>query len=362
MKKVLFIDRDGTIITEPPDEQVDSFDKFHFLPGAITALAGIARELDFELVMVTNQDGLGTASYPEETFWPIQNKMIEILKGEGIEFGEIFIDRTLPREKAPTRKPGTAMLIKYLAQGVDLKSSYVIGDRDTDIELARNLGCNAIFIGKRKHGSAQLSTDRWDEIYSYLKKIPRKASVTRETSETSVCVEANIDGTGRSEISTGIGFFDHLLEQIPNHGKIDLAIKVRGDLHVDEHHTVEDVALALGSVIAEALGKKKGIERYSFVLPMDESLASVAVDFGGRPWLTWDVKFDREMIGEMPTEMFSHFFKSFTDTAKCSLNIKASGSNEHHMAESIFKAFARTIGMAVKRTGDYSIPSSKGTI
>ncbi len=362
MKKALFIDRDGTILTEPEDEQVDSLEKFSFLPGVITSLARISKELDFEFVLVTNQDGLGTASFPEDSFWPVQNKMVEILRGEGIIFKEIFIDRHFPEENSPARKPGTAMLTKYLAKGVDLDSSFVIGDRETDVELAMNLGCKAIFIGVKKPDNAILATDNWHDVYLFLKGRLRKASVLRETRETSIFVELNLDGSGHSEISTGIGFFDHMLDQIPNHGKVDLTVKVKGDLHVDEHHTIEDVALALGSAFTEALGKKKSIERYAFVLPMDDCLATVAVDFGGRPRLVWNVGFKREMIGEMPTEMVSHFFKSFSDNAGCNLNISADGENEHHKIESIFKAFSRSIGMAIRKTDYYSVPSSKGSI
>ncbi|HVN57708.1 MAG TPA: bifunctional histidinol-phosphatase/imidazoleglycerol-phosphate dehydratase HisB [Bacteroidales bacterium] len=362
MKKVLFIDRDGTIVAEPEDEQVDSFEKLKFLPGAIGALSGIARELDFELVMVTNQDGLGTGSYPEETFWPVQNLILDILKGEGVIFSEIFIDRTFPYENAATRKPGTALLTKYLATGIDMKSSYVIGDRLTDARLAENLGCKSITIGKFKVESSVLCTGNWNDIYSFLKCQPRIASIKRETSETSVEIELNLDGTGKSAVSTGIGFFDHMLKQIPNHGKIDLSVQVRGDLDVDEHHTIEDVALALGSAFLEALGKKKGIERYGFTVPMDDSIARVAVDFGGRPGLVWKVKLSREKIGEMPSEMFSHFFRSFTDNAKCTLSVEADGSNEHHIVESVFKAFSRAIGAAVRQTGSYSVPSSKGVL
>jgi imidazoleglycerol-phosphate dehydratase / histidinol-phosphatase len=362
MKKVLFIDRDGTILTEPEDEQVDSFDKFSFVPGAIGSLSKISKELDFELVMVTNQDGLGSVSFPEDSFWPVQNKMLEILRGEGIMFSEIFIDRTFPEDRSSTRKPGTTLLTKYLAGGIEPGSSWVIGDRESDVELASNIGCNSILIGKKISASATFTAESWDEIYSFLKSKPRKAVIKRETSETSVLVELNLDGSGKNDITTGIGFFDHLLEQIPNHGKFDLKIKVRGDLHVDEHHTIEDVALALGSSFSEALGKKRGIERYAFVLPMDECLATVAVDFGGRPWLVWDALFSREKIGDMPVEMFSHFFKSFTDNAKCSLNIRAEGSNEHHKIESVFKAFARTLAAAVRQTENFSIPSSKGSI
>ncbi len=362
MKKVLFIDRDGTIIKEPEDEQVDSFEKFSFLPGAITSLAKITMETNYELVLVTNQDGLGTASFPEETFWPVQNKMLEILKGEGVIFKEIFIDKTFPSDNAPTRKPGTAMLTKYLAQGIDLDSSYVIGDRLTDIKLADNLGCKSIFIGESGDNGASLCTTNWNEIYKFLKSVPRSASMKRKTSETDILVEINLDGSGKSDIKTGLGFFDHMLEQISRHGNLDLTVDVKGDLKVDEHHTVEDVAITLGTVLLRALGGKKGIERYSFVLPMDESLAQVAVDLGGRSWIVWDVDFKREKIGEMPTELFFHFFKSFSDSAKCNLNIKAEGDNEHHKIEAIFKAFAKALKMAVQQTDNYNIPTTKGTL
>jgi imidazoleglycerol-phosphate dehydratase/histidinol-phosphatase len=362
MKKVLFIDRDGTILNEPEDEQVDSFEKMAFLPGVITSLSKIAAETDFELVMVTNQDGLGTKSYPEDTFWPVQNKMLEILKGEGIRFAEIFIDKTIPSQNAPTRKPGTAMLVKYLAQGIDLNSSYVIGDRQSDVDLAKNLGCKAIFIGSKKFAEAELSTNSWDDIYKYLKNLPRTAKTVRKTSETAIEIELNLDGTGKSNIDTGIGFFDHMLEQISRHGNLDLSIKANGDLHIDEHHTIEDVALAFGDSILKALGGKKGIERYSFVLPMDDCLARVALDFGGRPWLVWDVKFMREKVGEIPTELFSHFFKSFSDAAKCNLNIAAEGENEHHKIEAIFKAFAKALKQAIKQTDNFSLPSTKGSL
>jgi imidazoleglycerol-phosphate dehydratase/histidinol-phosphatase len=362
MKKVLFIDRDGTIIEEPEDEQIDSFEKFNFLPNVITSLSNICKYTDYELVMITNQNGLGTSSYPEETFLPVQNKMLKILEGEGIRFSEIFIDRTFPEEKAPTRKPGTALLTKYLATGVDMESSFVIGDRTTDIELAKNLGCKAIFIGEKKSDEALLTTNDWNEIFRFLKRMHRHSVVERSTKETAIKVELDLDGSGISDIRTGIGFFDHLLEQIPYHGKVDLKINVKGDLHVDEHHTIEDVALAMGSAFSEALGKKKGINRYGFLLPMDDCLAQVAIDFGGRPWLEWNAEFKRERIGEMPTEMFSHFFRSFCDTARCNLNIKAEGENEHHKIESIFKAFSRAISMAIKQTDNYSIPSSKGSL
>jgi imidazoleglycerol-phosphate dehydratase/histidinol-phosphatase len=362
MKKVLFIDRDGTIITEPEDEQVDSFEKLTFLPGAITCLSRIAKETDYELVMVTNQDGLGTPVHPEENFWPVQNKLLEILKGEGVTFAEIFIDRTMPSENAPTRKPGTAMLVRYLATGIDLDSSYVIGDRLTDVELAKNLGCKAIFIGKKNIPGTELATADWNDIYKYLTQKPRVSVVERKTSETEIKIELNLDGSGQSNIETGIGFFNHMLEQIARHGNIDLSIMARGDLHIDEHHTIEDVAIALGEAVLRALGGKKGIERYSFVLPMDDCLAQVALDLGGRPWLVWDVNFTREKIGEVPSELFFHFFKSFSDNAKCNLNISAHGENEHHKIEAVFKAFAKALKHAVKKTDNFNLPSTKGAL
>lgn len=362
MKKVLFIDRDGTIISESPDEQVDSFEKLDFLPGVISALAKIAAETDYELVLVTNQDGLGTSSFPEETFWPVHEKMLKILKGEGVNFKEIFIDRTLSEEKAPTRKPGTAMLTKYLTHGIDSSSSYVIGDRLTDLELAKNIGCRAIFISEDKSADAELCTRDWEKIYRFLKAKPRFARVDRKTSETCVTVELDIDGTGKSNVNTGIGFFDHLLDQISRHGNIDLSINADGDLSTDEHHTIEDVAITLGEAISNALGSKRGIERYGFVLPMDDCLASATVDFSGRPWLVWNAEFTREKIGEMPTEMFFHFFKSLSDNAKCNLNIKAEGNNEHHKIEAIFKAFGRALKMAVTQTDNINLPSTKGSL
>jgi imidazoleglycerol-phosphate dehydratase/histidinol-phosphatase len=362
MKKVLFIDRDGTIIKEPEDEQVDSFEKMDFLPSAISCLSRIARETDFELVLVSNQDGLGTASYPEETFWPVQDLMLRILKAEGVIFREIFIDRSLPSDNSPTRKPGTAMLTKYLAGGLDLDRSYVIGDRLTDVQLAKNLGCRAILINEEITNDADLCTTDWNEIYSFLKKIPRSASIVRKTAETIISVNMNLDGSGKSSISTGIGFFDHMLDQIARHGNIDLDIKVTGDLHVDEHHTIEDVAITLGEALLKALGGKKGIERYSFVLPMDDCLARVALDLGGRPWLVWDVELKREKIGEMPAEMFHHFFKSLSDNARCNLNIKAEGENEHHKVEAIFKAFAKALRSAVTQTDNFKLPSTKGKL
>jgi imidazoleglycerol-phosphate dehydratase / histidinol-phosphatase len=362
MKKVLFIDRDNTIIVEPPDEQVDSYEKLVFLPGVISALSKISAETDYELVMVTNQDGLGTIAFPEESFWPVQNKMLQILKGEGIVFSEIFIDKTLPEENSATRKPGTALLTKYLARGIDLDSSFVIGDRLSDIELADNIGCKVIYVNKQTNSKAQLCTTDWNEIYRYLTGMPRVARVERNTSETKITVEIDLDGTGNESISTGIGFFDHLLRQIARHGNLDLMISAKGDLESDEHHLIEDVAIVLGETLLKALGSKKGIERYGFLLPMDDSLAQVAMDFGGRSWLEWNTAFTREKIGEMPTEMFFHFFKSFSDSAKCNLNIKAEGTNEHHKVEAIFKAFARALKMAVKKTDNFNLPSTKGAL
>ena len=362
MKKALFIDRDGTIVKETEDEQVDSFDKMVFLPGVITALSKIVKETDYELVMVTNQDGLGTDSFPEDTFWQVQNKMLEILSGEGIIFTEVFIDKTFPSQNAPTRKPGTALLTRYLAQGINLECSYVIGDRQTDIELAKNIGCKAISISLKSNKDAELCTTDWNEIYRFLKEKPRIARIERKTSETQITVEVNLDGSGKSNIDTGIGFFDHMLEQISRHGNINLEIEVKGDLDIDEHHTVEDVAITLGEAILSALGGKKGIERYGFTLPMDDCLAQVVIDFGGRPWLVWKVGFIREKVGEMPTELIPHFFKSFSDSSKCNLNIKAEGNNEHHKTEAIFKAFAKAMKTAVKQTDNFNLPSTKGSL
>jgi len=362
MKKVLFIDRDGTIITEPVDEQVDNLEELQFLPGVISSLSRIVQETDYELVMVTNQDGLGTASFPEETFWPAHNKMLQILRGEGIEFSDIFIDRTFPEDNAPTRKPGTAMLTRYLAGGVDLGSSYVIGDRLTDIRLAMNLGCKAIYISDDKHPDALFNTKDWNDIYRFLKLTPRSARIERQTKETAIVVEIDLDGSGKSKVETGIGFFDHMLEQIARHGDVDLRIIATGDLNVDPHHTIEDVAIALGEAISSALGSKRGIERYGFLLPMDDSLAQTAIDFSGRSWLVWDVQFACEKIGEIPSEMFFHFFKSLSDNAGCNLNIKATGDNSHHKIEAVFKAFARALKMAVKRTDNYNLPTTKGKL
>jgi len=362
MKKTLFIDRDGTIISEPLDEQVDSLEKLEFIPGVIGALSKIATQTDFELVMVTNQDGLGTPLYPEETFWPAHNKMLKILEGEGIRFTEVFIDRSLPKENTPTRKPGTGMLVRYLSQGIDLSSSYVIGDRLTDVELARNLGCNAILFGGRTSEYAVLCTNDWDSICRFLTSLKRIAREEYHTSETKIFVEVNLDGKGNYSIETGLGFFNHMLEQIARHGNIDLTIKAEGDLKVDEHHTIEDTAIAFGKAVAKALGSRKGIERYGFTVPMDDSLATAAVDLSGRPWLVWDVAFRREKVGDMPSEMFFHFFKTFADNAGCNINIKAEGENEHHKAEAVFKAFGRALGTAVKKTGNISVPSTKGKL
>ena len=363
MKKALFIDRDGTLVIEPPvDYQLDSLEKLEFYPGVFQWLSKIALELDFELVMVTNQDGLGTSSFPEETFWPVQNKIIEAFKNEGVVFNDILIDKSFPEDNAPTRKPRTGLLNKYIYGDYNLEKSYVIGDRETDLQLAENLNANGIFIGNQINKKVSLYTTSWKGIYDFLKSKPRVARRERKTNETNIEIEINLDGEGKSEISTGLGFFDHMLEQISKHGGIDLKIQVDGDLEIDEHHTIEDVAITFGETLIEALGTKKGIERYGYLLPMDDCLAQVAIDFGGRPWLMWEVDFKREMIGEMPTEMFMHFFKSFSDGAKCNLNIKAEGSNEHHKIESIFKALARAIKVAVKQTDDYTIPSTKGTL
>ena len=361
MKKVLFLDRDGTLVLEPEDEQVDSLEKLEFYPGVFKGLGKIVHELDFELVMITNQDGLGTDAFPEDTFWPTHHKIIQAFKNEGIEFSEVLIDKTFPKDNAPTRKPGTALLTHYLKGDYDLANSYVIGDRDSDVELAKNLSSKGILIGEGNK-EADLCTTSWQAIYKHLKGQPRKVSVHRKTKETDITVELNLDGTGKGSFETGIAFFDHMLAQIAKHGGFDLSINCKGDLHIDEHHSIEDVALTLGEAFLKALGSKKGISRYGFLLPMDDCLAQVAIDFGGRPWLVWAADFKREKIGEMPTEMFQHFFKSFSDTAKCNLNIKAEGENEHHKIESIFKAFAKAMKMAVAKTGEFSIPSTKGRL
>ncbi|MCH2234225.1 MAG: bifunctional histidinol-phosphatase/imidazoleglycerol-phosphate dehydratase HisB, partial [Crocinitomicaceae bacterium] len=333
-----------------------------YYPGAFQYLSRIAEELDYELVMVTNQDGLGTDSFPEETFWPAQNKIIEAFKGEGVEFDEILIDRSFPKDNAPTRKPRTGLLTKYIEGEYDLANSYVLGDRETDMELAQNLGAQGIFIGENSLNAA-LSTTSWKRIYEFLKFGRRVGSVSRKTKETDIQVKMDLDGSGKSEILTGIAFFDHMLEQISKHGQIDLNIKVDGDLEVDEHHTIEDTALALGEAFAQCFENKLGIERYGFALPMDDADAQVLIDFGGRNWLEWEATFNREMVGKMPTEMFKHFFKSFTDTAKCNLNVKANGENEHHKIEAIFKAFAKSIKMAKKRSiNEAFLPSTKGVL
>lgn len=361
-KKVLFIDRDGTIIREPEDFQIDSFEKLEFLPNSISSLSKIARELNYELVMVSNQDGLGTDSFPEDTFWPVHNFIINTLKNEGVNFAEIFIDPSFEHENKPTRKPGTAMLSKYIYGNYDLENSFVIGDRKTDIKLAENLGSKSIFIGEEENTPATFVTQDWNEIYQYLKSVPRIGKVKRETLETSINIEVNLDGSGVSEINTGLPFFDHMLQQISRHGNLDLKVQVKGDLEIDEHHTVEDTAIALGDAFLQALGNKKAISRYGFLLPMDDCLAQVAVDFGGRPWLVWEAEFKREKIGDVPTELFFHFFKSFSDQARCNLNIKAEGDNEHHKIEATFKAFAKAVKMAVSKTENYNIPSTKGIL
>lgn len=365
MKKILFIDRDGTIIEEPKDDyQIDSLEKLQFIPKVITNLARISKYGDFDLIMVSNQDGLGTDSFPEDTFWPAHNKMIQVLKNEDIIFQAIHIDPSFPHENSINRKPGTGMLEKYIKGKFDLENSFVIGDRLTDVELARNLGTRSILFGGLKSDEADLCTDNWDEIYKFLVFPERESQIKRKTKETDIQIRLNLDGTGKSKISTGLSFFDHMLEQISKHGNCDLEIMVKGDLEVDEHHTIEDTALALGEAFREALGNKKGVSRYGFLLPMDEALAHVALDFGGRPWIVWDVEFKREKIGDVPTEMFYHFFKSFTDTAKCNLNVKAEGKNEHHIIEAVFKGFAKSIKMAVLRNENEidTIPSTKGSL
>jgi imidazoleglycerol-phosphate dehydratase/histidinol-phosphatase len=363
-KKVLFIDRDGTLIIEPPiDFQVDSLEKLEFYPRVFQNLAKIAKELDYELVMVTNQDGLGTESFPYEDFIKPQEKMMKAFENEGIFFSEVCVDDSFEHENSLNRKPRTGMLQKYIFGNYDLENSFVIGDRKTDVELAKNLGSKSIFISDESNDEATFSTKSWDEIYQYLKQIPRKAKVKRTTKETDIAVELNLDGSGKSNIDTGLKFFDHMLEQISKHGNFDLFVKVDGDLEVDEHHTIEDTAIVLGDCFLQALGSKKGIERYAFVLPMDDCLAQVAIDFGGRPWLVWNAEFKREKIGELPTEMFYHFFKSFSDSAKCNLNISAEGENEHHKIESIFKAFAKVLRNAVAQTDkNFNLPSTKGTL
>ena len=379
MKRILFIDRDGTLIYEaPPTYQLDSFDKLTFYPYMFEYMGRIARELDYELVMVTNQDGLGTSSFPEDTFWPLQNLVMKSLEGEGINFSAVHIDRTFPKDNAPTRKPGVGMLTEYLNNPeYDIANSYVIGDRITDVQLAKNLGCKAIWLnndanlgaGEIKDKVAELrpvialETTRWSAIYEYLKLGLRKVVHERNTNETQIKIELNVDGSGKAAIYTGLGFFDHMLDQIARHGKMDLTVRANGDLHIDEHHTIEDTGIALGEAFAKALADKRGMERYGFALPMDEADAKVLIDFGGRNWIVWNAEFRRERIGEMPTEMFFHFFKSFSDAARCNLNIECHGDNEHHKIEAIFKAFAKAIRMAVKRDplSNY-LPSTKGVL
>ena len=376
-KRVLFIDRDGTIIKEPADEQVDAFEKVTFYPKAFTFLGKIAKELDYELVMITNQDGLGTTSFPEDTFWPVHNFILAAFEGEGAVFDKVFLDRTYPHENSDTRKPKTGLLTEYFSEAYDLANSFVIGDRLTDVELAKNLGSKGIYINDNTHlGNNEITVQRkdldpyialecndWEEIYEFLKLKQRISEVRRKTNETDIFIKLNLDGTGKGNISTGLEFFDHMLDQLARHGQMDLEIKVDGDLEIDEHHTIEDTAIALGEAFHEALGNKLGMERYGFCLPMDDCLAQVAIDFGGRNWLVWEADFKREMIGKMPTEMFHHFFKSFTDGAKANLNIKAEGTNEHHKIEAIFKAFAKAIKMAVKRDAEKMVlPSTKGVL
>ena len=362
MKKILFIDRDGTLIVEPPEDfQVDSLEKLEFYPGVFQWLSKIVNELEYELVMVTNQDGLGTKSFPEKDFWPAQKKVIQSFLNEGIKFSDVYIDKSFPEENKDTRKPGTAMLSKYIYGNYDLKNSFVIGDRISDIELSKNLGSKGIFIGNWNE-DAEFSSKSWEEIYKFLKNTQRTSSIQRNTKETQISIELNLDGKGSANINTGIGFFDHMLEQIARHGNLDLKITAQGDLHIDPHHTIEDVGITLGQAFKKALGDKKGIERYGFLLPMDDCLAQVGLDFGGRPWLVWDVNFSVNEIGGIPTEMFSHFFKSFSDNALCNLNIKAEGGNNHHKIESVFKAFAKSIAMAIKKTGSNNLPTTKGLL
>jgi imidazoleglycerol-phosphate dehydratase (EC 4.2.1.19)/histidinol-phosphate phosphatase (EC 3.1.3.15) len=374
MKKVLFIDRDGTLIWEPPNEQqIDSLEVLEFIPNVFRNLYNIQKYLDYELVMVTNQDGLGSVTFPEHTFWPAHEKMIKAFANEGVTFGNIHIDRTRPEDNAPTRKPGIGMLSQYFDGDYDLANSIVIGDRLTDVELAKNLGAKAILFDwnnlvaemqqRNLYSYCLLSTTSWDEVFELLSNLNRKATVNRKTSETDIFIEINLAGKGNSNISTGLRFFDHMLDQIGRHSGCDLTIQVKGDLDIDEHHTIEDTGIALGEAIRKALGDKRGIERYGYCLPMDESLAQVALDFGGRPWLVWEAAFKREFVGDMPTEMFKHFFKSVSDAALCNLNIKAEGENEHHKIEGIFKAFARALKMAIRKDPfQQSLPSTKGTL
>lgn len=377
MKKVLFIDRDGTLITEPEDEQIDSFAKLDFYPKALYYLSKIAAELDYDLIMVTNQDGLGTNSHPEENFWPVHNFILKTFAGEGVEFKEVIIDKTFAHENAPTRKPNTGLLQHFFNEGYDLKNSFVIGDRINDVILAKNLGAKAIWLRNNDLLGANevlekadtladviaLQTQNWVDIYTMLRAGTRTIKHERNTNETKISIEIDLDGTGKADIHTGLNFFDHMLDQIARHGSIDLKLKTDGDLHIDEHHTIEDTGIALGEAFSKAIGNKLGLERYGFALPMDDCLAQAAIDFGGRAWIVWDAEFKREKVGDMPTEMFYHFFKSFTDAAKCNLNIKAEGDNEHHKIEAIFKTFAKAIKVAVKRDPDKLVlPSTKGVL
>ena len=379
MKKVLFIDRDGTLINEaPPTYQLDSFDKLEFYPGMFNWMQRIATELDYELVMVTNQDGLGTSSFPEDTFWPLHNFVMKSLQNEGIIFNDVKIDKTFAKENAPTRKPATGMLTAYLNNpDYDIAGSFVIGDRITDIQLAKNLGCKGIWLNndanlgaaeindarKELEATTVLETTDWKKIYEFLKLGQRSIKTERNTNETKISIEINLDGSGKSSINTGLNFFNHMLDQLSRHSGIDLSVNTNGDLHIDEHHTIEDTAIALGEAFHLALGNKKGIERYGFCLPMDDCLAQVALDFGGRSWLVWDASFKREKIGDVPTEMFYHFFKSFSDASRCNLNIKAEGTNEHHKIEAIFKTFAKAIKMAIRRdVNNMRLPSTKGVL
>ena len=376
MKKYLFVDRDGTIIKEPADYQIDHIDKLVFFPNVISSLKLAHKVLGYQLVLITNQDGLGTESFPSEDFWPVQNLMIRTLDSEGISFEKIAIDSSFPSENSPNRKPRTGMLTDLISQGFDLENSFVIGDRYTDVELGKNLGIKSILFNASQSGkdelneslqelnhSIALECNEWNSITDFLKKLDRKITHQRKTKETDIEITLNLEGTGKSEISTGLGFFDHMLEQIARHGQLDLFVKCKGDLHIDEHHTIEDTGIALGEAFAKALGNKLGVERYGYCLPMDDALAQAAIDFGGRAWLMWDANFKREKIGDMPTEMFFHFFKSFADGAKANLNLKASGFNEHHKIEGLFKAFAKAIKMAKKRDTEHLIlPSTKGSL
>lgn len=375
IKRVLFIDRDGTLIKEPEDEQIDSFDKLVFYPGALQYLPRIARELDFELVLVSNQDGLGTDAHPEEKFWPVHHFIINTFEGEGVAFAAEYIDRTLPHENAATRKPGTGLLTAYFdAAKYDLAGSFVIGDRINDVRLAQNLGAKAIWLRNNDalgigegfvidEQVVALETSDWKTIYEFLKLGSRVGEHHRKTNETDIYIKLNLDGKGKADIETGLPFFDHMLDQIARHGSLDLTVKAKGDLHIDEHHTIEDTGIALGEVFLKTLGDKRGIERYAYTLPMDDCLAQVAIDFGGRNWIVWDAEFKREKIGDMPTEMFYHFFKSFSDASKSNLNIKAEGTNEHHKIEAIFKAFAKSIKKAVRRDAEnMELPSTKGVL